>query len=87
MKHLERLQIIWTVLFFSILISHSAAQGDDGVSERHFGLANLRDPTEVLSPRVSPNAKSIVVVVSWLDYEENRYAIYSFDRPIFRTRG
>ena len=73
MKNLERLQIAWTAVLFSSLVCHVTAQSDGPVSERHFGLSHLRNLTEVRSPRVSPNAKSIVAVLSRPDYDANLY--------------
>lgn len=68
---LERMRVAWIALLFSSFVM---AQADGRVDALRFGLDRLGDLVEVRSPRVSPNAKSIVVVVLRPDYEENIYA-------------
>ncbi|MAV35195.1 MAG: hypothetical protein CMJ59_07020 [Planctomycetaceae bacterium] len=71
MKQLERMRVVWTALLFGSFVSLTMAQGDGRVDARRFGLDSLADLVDVRSPRVSPNGKSIVVVVSRPDYAEN----------------
>jgi dipeptidyl aminopeptidase/acylaminoacyl peptidase len=73
MKQLKRMRLAWTAFFCSGIVGLAMAQTGDREDMQRFGLHSLGELVEVRSPRVSPDGKSIVVVVSRPDYEENVY--------------